>query len=238
MAGAYEKLTFAQLGQWAGRTEAELASINYRPALKKCRVLIVADIKENFQGSHTPDGIPWKPLAHPRPNSKGSDKPLLDKGLLRASVTASGGKGHYETITRREMTFGTNLEYARVQQEGGTIRPRNAKNLAIPLTKEAVKAGSPRNWAEGFVKKGKNMAQRNMLTLIARPGKNPLLVEILSGKGKKGARWIAHYVLVKSVTIPARAFLGFGDKLIQGVSEILADFTQRQAGGLPPPGGE
>lgn len=244
MAGAYETVTFDQLAQWAGKTAAELANLNYQPALKKCRTLIVADVKENFQGSHGPDGTPWPALAHPRPNSKGADKPLLNTGLLRASVTAAGGQGHYESIGANRLIFGTNLDYASTHQEGATITPKNAKNLAIPLTKEAARAGSPRNWAEGAVapakgkqgkvKGGELTERRSMLQLIPRPGRPSLLVEMLAAKGNKGERWIAHYLLLKSVTIPARPFLGMGEKLIEPCAQVLAEFTQKKAGGLPP----
>ncbi len=69
--------------------------------------------------------------------------------------------------------------------EGGTIVPKRAKALSIPLSGDAYKAGS----ASLFPRP---------LTMVNRPGKPPLLVETgVIGKSKK---WHIHYILLKSVT--------------------------------------
>jgi len=64
---------------------------------------------------------------------------------------------------------------------GGTVTPKTAKALSIPLSGEAYRVGSARLFPRP-------------LTYIKRAGKNPLLVEI----GKR--QWRLHYVLLKSVT--------------------------------------
>lgn len=68
----------------------------------------------------------------------------IDKGALRRSFKTSPViKGASEL----SVVVGSDLVYARIQDEGGEIRAIKAKNLAIPLTKKAKKM-SPRDWPE------------------------------------------------------------------------------------------
>jgi len=68
--------------------------------------------------------------------------------------------------------------------QGGVISPKRAKALAIPISPQAYKAGSPSLFPKP-------------LTMVIRPGKPPLLVETgIIGKSKA---WILHYILLKSV---------------------------------------
>lgn len=83
------------------------------------------------------------------------------------------------------------LPHARIQDQGGTIRPRTAKALAVPLTSEA-KSRWPRDWPA------------KQLRLIVLRGK-ALLVEVL-GKGKS-ARIKTHYVLKDQVTITGQHYV-------------------------------
>src|SRR5579864_5954306 len=115
---------------------------DFSAALDRCLLAIISSTRENFSGSHAPDGAPWKPLKHPRPNSKGADKPLRDKGLLMASIAARGKDGNVFSKTGDSIEWGSNLEYAGLHQFGGTVKPKNAKYLSLPLTAEAARAGS------------------------------------------------------------------------------------------------
>jgi len=62
---------------------------------------------------------------------KGSTKPLLDTGTLRASITYA--------INNKELKVGSNLVYAPAHQFGATITPKVAKKLTIPATKKIRK---------------------------------------------------------------------------------------------------
>jgi len=98
--------------------------------------------------------------------------------------------------------------YARIQDEGGTIRPKTRKALAVPISQKAKTTVGlwPRHWAAG------------QLRYVPRPGKAPLLVED-HGRFKKirGSRSgasefehtksIIHYVLMRSVTIRAHNYV-------------------------------
>lgn len=201
MAGAVQEVGLEQLPAWAEAQAKELAAAIDLKTIRVCLQLVKADVKENFQGSHTPDGTPWKPLLFPRPRSKGADKPLLDRGLLQASISASG-KGHVEEVTPTGFTVGTNLEYASLHQYGGVIRPRKGQFLAIPKSKEAARAGSARNFKEPLT------------AIIGKRG------GVLVQRTKKGNK--VHYALVRQVTVPARPFAGFSEKVLQQIDEVLA----------------
>lgn len=88
------------------------------------------------------------------------------------------------------------LTIAGVHEYGATIHPKKAKNLAIPLTKEAKNAGSPRNIA-------------GLQFIPIEPGYGYLVREKPKAKGKEynpdNYEWL--YMLVKSVEIPERSFI-------------------------------
>jgi phage gpG-like protein len=117
--------------------------------LKTCSRLVAEDAKTNFDKSCTPDDQPWPPLKFSR--ARGGDVPLRDRGILMASMQGRGSNSIVR-ITGAVLEQGTNIEYARIQNDGGTIVPKKGKYLAIPLTPEAARAGSPRpgNGHSGF----------------------------------------------------------------------------------------
>lgn len=94
-----------------------------------------------------------------------------------------------------EGRVGSNLRYARIHEIGGKILPKNAGALAVPVHPDARNVTSPRSIPG--------------LRFVARPGKAPLLVrDVVKGKGKKERAFTEiMFVLMKSVTIPARPYL-------------------------------
>jgi len=84
------------------------------------------------------------------------------------------------------------LMVANVNEFGATIKPRRARRLAVPLTKEA---------------RGKSPRQFNNLFPISIPsstsGEN--LLYLARNKGKNRIQFM--YLLAKEVTIPERAFI-------------------------------
>lgn len=102
--------------------------------------------------------------------------------------------------------------YARILNEGGVIRPKRAKALAVPVSEEAKQHTSPR--------------QMNDLVMISRKGKPPLLVRQTPGRGKdySGARLQVHWVLLACVTIPAFRWLSRGvDSARPAMSDAFSD---------------
>lgn len=141
---AYDLKDFGKL---AAEMNGHLTGLSFQKPLKQCRVLWISETKQNFQKGIAPDGTAWAPLKRPRtlPRSRRkavtarrrrtgeSDKPLLDTGLLRASVTGAG-TGHVEKLTDSELVIGTNLGYA-VFHQGGTryIPARPFVGVSDPL---------------------------------------------------------------------------------------------------------
>lgn len=91
------------------------------------------------------------------------------------------------TDSYAEVEIGTDLEYARIQEYGGTITPKNAKYLAVPLTEAARAATSPLLFA-------------GELHFVPRAGGG-------TGGTLRDDAGEAQYALVTSVTIPAHPYL-------------------------------
>ncbi len=95
--------------------------------------------------------------------------------------------------------------YARMLEEGGTIVPKTARALAIPVSPEAERYTRARDFPRD-------------LTLVPRPGRAPLLVEMIGGPGSRARqRWIIHYVLKRSVRIPGFGWFTRGVQLSEAV---------------------
>lgn len=201
MAGFAKSVTLVELSGYLAGAVARLAQPQLDKALKFIEIASRSEHLQRFNKGVAPDGTPWVPLRFPRVNSKGADKPLLDTGVLRASVVVKADKN--------SVIASSNHISAGVHQFGATIVPKKAKFLTIPLTKEARYAGSPRRF------------------------KRPLHFRMSKGKGKGvageqiGNRFVAHFALVKSVTVPARPFLGFSKELIALAEEAIADIVNR-----------
>lgn len=90
-------------------------------------------------------------------------------------------------------------EYARIQDEGGTIRPKTRRNLAVPI-------GAGRNLPVG--KWPRDFAPGE-LTLILRKGRAPLLAKVsYRGKGDKRheTRITPLFILLRSVTLEGQHY--------------------------------
>ena len=98
--------------------------------------------------------------------------------------------------------------YAAIHEHGGVIRPKNARALSVPLTREAKQLTSPR--------------RMTTLSFIKRKGKPPLLAEV-----RKGGKMIAHWVLLAQVTIPATNWLSEGARQ---AGQIMADAFEDRMG--------
>ena len=182
--------------QFLRNKEREWANASYRDALTDISKAGIAEVKLRFATSTTPLGAGWLPLRFPR--VRGGAKPLYDRGDLLKSI------GSVVQIGSRQASWGTNWISARVHNFGATIRPKNGKYLAIPATKEALRAGSPRNFPFKltFIK----FTPRLAAWVLKPVNKDTFTVQ---------------YWLVTEVTIPPREFMGWNDKLIETTRNIL-----------------
>ena len=162
-------------------------------------VIAVSEMKRGMIEQVSPDGKPYPPLIL---RIRGGNKRLLDRGVLAGSLTA--------TCTPQSLTLSAVAPGARVQQFGATIVPVRAKALAIPITKRALYAGSPRNFGPGlFPVKG------GLATKDETPGK----------RGKYGtkvkAKITMQYIFKKRVVVPATPYLGLSDEAAGMVSNSI-----------------
>jgi phage gpG-like protein len=198
VAGLASAMTFAELARSAKSATGPLtipvsAAAPLDPRAQRELVqAIVSDVKRRFATGTTPEGARWRPLKYARP--RGGNRPLLDTGRLMASITGRSSP--------TEVVVGTAHPAAPLHQHGGTVRPKKGKYLAIPLTKEAQRAGSPRR-----------MKGTKAVPLFAR---------------KVDGRWVGHFLLAKKAVVPARPFLGLSKEVVQVIAAILGEAAARR----------
>jgi len=172
--------------------------------------IAVGDIQRRFDTSTSPTGGTWVPLIRPR--ITGGDKPLLDTGQLRASIT--------DEVTASGAKVGTVPPAAALHNFGGVVRPTNAQSLAIPVTKEAQRAGSPRRFPRPLfvLKKREDPRGGALAERVTRRGKSEVVV---------------HYLLRKSVKVPAREFWGLSSEAVNAIGSATVEFLVSGFGGRP-----
>lgn len=109
-------------------------------------------------------------------------------GDLRRSFKKAVSGDNINDLT---MFVFTTSKYAQIHETGGTIYPKNTKYLAIPLTAAMTSSGVSR------YKSPRDIA-------LVYGGRSKAGNIILRTPGMKGKAGIPMFVLVKSVTIPAR----------------------------------
>ncbi len=100
--------------------ERNIAKLN-----KKLAPLVVTFVQQNMNGPFKPNA----PLTKSLKNS--GSKPLINTGDTRASISSQPLDEGFEV--------GTNKPYARILNDGGTIKPKRSRKLAIPTTKQIKK---------------------------------------------------------------------------------------------------
>lgn len=106
----------------------------------------------------------------------------------------------------------SDLVYAGIQDQGGTITPKSVQYLAVPVKRLPV-GKWPRHFSKDELKYiGKSRAG------------NPMLGKV----GKRSKRVEPYFVLVKSVTIKGRGYIAIAaDRAAPGIEEIMAEGLTR-----------
>ncbi len=191
-----DKLELSEAVGFFDRFARALEHMRHKPTLRDMLADIRADIQKNFDQEKSPDGIPWIP-AKPSAAKDVEGKLLRDKGLLLTSlVSPTSDHGHHE-VTDNSLLLTTNVPHAKLHQKGGVIKPKKAKALAIPWSWQARAAGSPRNMSNLRMIWEKGMPRGWLVT---------------RGEGED-VKTNLHFLLVTSVEIPAREFIGIGKRL-------------------------
>lgn len=99
---------------------AQFAGIDYTGILATVTEVLEAKHADHFTTESGPTGDKWQPWFY-RSLEAQDNHPTLDvSGRLKGSLRA-GNEGHVQTIRNNELVWGTNIEYARIHQDGGTI---------------------------------------------------------------------------------------------------------------------
>jgi hypothetical protein len=117
--------------------------------------------------------------------------PHVDNGQLRQSI-------FWERRGDLVRIIGTPSKYALTQELGKTIRPKNGKYLAIPLSPQARTFRRRGGRALDFMPNGKRLRK------IVRSAATIFLVETIGGRNRRS---IIHYVITTEVTIKPHPFL-------------------------------
>lgn len=127
--------------------------------------------------------------------AKAGQPPRAELGNLKRSILFR----MVDQMTAAVYVDGPAQRRAMTLEFGGTIHPKTAKALAVPLSPEARRYRGP---AREFRPKGQDLVP------IYRAGKPTLLVEKHGkGGGEQRKKWTIHYVLLNSVRIQPHPFL-------------------------------
>lgn len=131
---------------------------------------------------------------------------------------------HPDVVQDKEgrVTVGvySRLEYARIHEEGGVIRPKEKRNLAVPFPNARVTIGKwPRHYGKG-----------ELVLIIRGHGKAPLLAkvhqQVVSARGKvrSGEMLEPLFMLLPFVRIrPKRYVTRAAEMSKEGVEKLLGD---------------
>lgn len=136
-----------------------------------------------------------------RAQDNASVEPEARTGTLRRSITDSVTATESElrlALSAGSGTGGKDVPYARTQEDGATIRPRNAKWLTIPMPAAKTAAGVARGPARSF-------GDLRFVPSATSPGTKAWLVRDV-GRGKT-ARSELMFMLVRKVTIRPKRYL-------------------------------
>lgn len=142
-------------------------------------------------------------------------------GNLRRSVDADVVRIGDNIIARIGVLKGPSSRYARILEEGGEIRPRKARALAVPLS--AARTAGGRDRFPGGPAGAKFKGKYPDAFMLKRPGKPPLIVVPRRVRGSKNGRvagLMPMFALVKSVRIPRTEWLSRGVARNMGVWEV------------------
>jgi len=142
------------------------------------------------------EGVPPPNVPLTRAYKKGSKLTLRDTGRLLSSIT-------YKADSEKAV-IGADVEYARIQQLGGVIKPKKARELYIPAswkTRQLMRkfGATPARCIEGMKRAGYQ---------VYRPKGKKV---IMARTGKRGKPFVL-FILKRQVEIPARPFLGIDEK--------------------------
>lgn len=153
---------------------------------------------------------------------KGGKGPLKDTGETRASITYK--------VAGDTLLVGTNKAHAPLIHHGGTIRPKKAKKLAIPATRE-VKRWSETKGVKGLITmleaKGWSINWRAKSVIGTPPkGAKGMGMKLKAKKGQ--ARAYLLFIRKGQVKVPAREFMFLSASQRRELRQLAAEVIRQE----------
>lgn len=140
-------------------------------------------------------------------------------GALRRSF---GWETRGEGLDSALRVFSAGLPYARIQEEGGVVRPKNKRYLTVPLPDALTPGGSLKGGARLVPRGNKYQTADGLPTFVFRSKRGNLLV----GARARNGRLRLLYALKPQVTLKPR--LGFRETF-ERVTRPMIDVELRRA---------
>lgn len=198
------------------------ALANPRRLLVPLAAVLSRETATIFREQRDPEtGASWKPTGSlalsTRPGGGESGQTLMDTGRLRNAFVSRAPR-----VTADSVVADTaGVIYAGIQNDGGDVLPKRAKMLAIPLTREAKRAGSARRWWAKNERKAPFVIQTSKHSVFIVTAKT-------TGRGKNKERGLVfHFVLKDFVKMPRRRFIAVSDRLIANTTATAAIVIER-----------
>lgn len=158
----------------------------------------------------------------------GGGKALYDTGRLAKSIVSSP-----VIVTSNSAEIGSNLPYAPIHQNGGTITAKKSKYLAIPVSLIAKRAGSARRFIEQAKRRNEDP------TFLRGRGGTLVIVHYTGRKWKSNGRGRRRtmespgemkiaFILKRAVKIPQRRFFGIGQREQVELIELTFDYFTKE----------
>ncbi|MBI4691703.1 MAG: phage virion morphogenesis protein [Nitrospirae bacterium] len=148
---------------------------------------------------------------------KGGGLTLRDTNKLASSIAHKADS--------QQVIIGTNAVQGRIQQLGGTVKPKSAKKLYIPAgwkTRQVMRkfGMTPGKCIEGMKNAGYSIWR-------SKTGK-ALMAALKGAKGKKGEAFVL-FVLKDSIEIPARRYLDIDTADKEIITEKTRNWILKEA---------
>jgi phage gpG-like protein len=197
---------------------------NLHPLMLRISAALTRTVAQTFREEKDPKtGAAWKKtgalaLAN-RPGGGGRGKTLRDTARLMQSLLARppAVTGGARSPAIKFSTAGVVYAAAHQQSFTGpmtrtlTIRPKNAKMLAIPITREAARAHGARRFISQH--QGQTFFAKRMIFL------------------REGKKITPQFLLRKEVKIPQRRFLGWGKAQSETADRLILGEIRRAMAG-------
>lgn len=162
---------------------AKLTHANIKAATARNAVLVRDQIKRTIRNGRSE----WPALSPLTIGAKGSSKPLIDNNDLMQGVS-SIRIGPLSFFVGIPLNKGLLVTIATSQEFGATIKPRKAKSLAIPVSREAKELSR------------RHGGTRNIPGLFRPKGTMVLAIS-------KGKTFEIMFILSQEIVIPPRPFI-------------------------------